>query len=389
MSLDSRAKICMTLKSDSEVDLFRSIMTQNKIKNIQAFTSAELAYETATRSQFDLFITSINLNDQPGIVLLQRLRASGNYGLEPYLFVGEQVDSETVNLFAEHDIEYVITKPYSPEKIINKLFYIFKQESNLSEAESAYRNAKSALQSNMDDMAWEMAQDAIKKFGTSEKLEIVLGDVLFSKGEFLKARAQYEKALAENPKSIAAQQKIAATMVANKEYDKAAPILNKLAAENPHHLSVLENAGLSNYETGNLKKARKQMSALQGFDRNNKVASSVITKVNIDEGKLDGLAKNLSKTHTEKELVSLLNSAGIKLSKEEKVDEAIKIYQDCLEVIENPDFAGKVHYNLALAFQKKNDSEKIIYHLQQAVAKIPQMEKAKALLNKMKPGSAA
>ncbi|SMF73985.1 tetratricopeptide repeat protein [Pseudobacteriovorax antillogorgiicola] len=388
MSLDKSAKICMVLKNDSEVDLFKSIMVQNKIKNISAFTSANLAYETATRSQFELFITNVKLNDQPGIVLLQRLRNCGNYGMEPYLFVGESVDSATMNLFAEHDIEYVITKPYSPEKIINKLFYVFKQESNLSPQESAYRNAKAAFQSKMEDMAWEMASDSLKQFGTSEKLEVLMGDILLAKGEIMKAREFYQKALDNNPKSLAAQHKIAATMVANKEYDQAKSILNKLAEENPDHIDVLENAGLSNYETGDVKKAKKYLSRVQDYVPESKVAATVMTKVKIDEGQVSGLAEDLKKSLSEKELVSLLNSAGIKLSKENKVDEAIKIYLDCLAHIENKEFAGKVHYNLALAYQKLENKEETKKHLQKTLEYIPTFSKASAMLNKLSKSAA-
>ena len=388
MSLNQTAKICMVLKNDSEVDLFKSILTQNKIKNITAFTNAEMAYETATRSQFDMFIVNLKLSDQPGIVLLQRLRNCGNYGLEPYLFVGESVDAPTLALFAEHDIEYIVTKPFTPDKIVNKIFYMIKQESSLSPAEEGFRQAKSALQSQMPDMAWEMAIDAVEKHGTSEKLELLMGDILLSKGEILKAREYYEKAEITNSESVAAKHKIASTYIAEKKFAEAKAILDKLADVNPHHIKLLENAGLSNYETGNTKKAKKYMSQVTKLDKENKAASSVITKVKIDEGNLDGLAKNLQTTHSEQEIVRLLNTAGVKLSKENKVEEAIKIYKDCLDVIENKEFAGKVHYNLALAYQKNSATNETVFHLQEAVKNIPTMEKAKAMLAKLKKPAA-
>ena len=384
MSIDRNAKICMTLKSDSDVDLFKSIMVQNKIKNITTFTNSTIAYENATRTQYDLFLTSISLNDQPGIVLLQKLRACGNYGLEPHLFIGDAVDSETVNLFAEHGIEYVITKPYSPDKIINKLMYIFKQESNLSPAEAAYRNAKSALQSKMPDMALEMAMDAEKQFGSTEKLSILLGEIALSQGDIMKAREQFQAALNTNQNSLAAQHKIAATYMANKEYSEAKPILDRLATENPHHIQVLENAGLTSLETGDFKKAKKYMGQLQTIDEGNKTATSVITRTKIEEGEFNGLAQDLKKTHTEKELVSLLNSAGIKLSKEDKIQEAINIYLNCLEVIETADFAGKVHYNLGLAYNKLGKEKQAVFHLERTLDNIPGMEKASVMLNKLK-----
>ena len=106
MALDKSAKICMVLKNESECDLFKNILNDQKIKNIKVFTSGEMAFETATRTQFDLFIVNIKLSDIPGTVLMQRLRSCGNYGLEPYFFVGDTVDTGTVAIFAEHGIEF-------------------------------------------------------------------------------------------------------------------------------------------------------------------------------------------------------------------------------------------------------------------------------------------
>lgn len=388
MTMGRDVQICMVLKNDSEVDLFKNIMQQNKIKNVTCLTSGNIAYETATRKQFGLFIVGIDLGDIPGIVLLQKLRACGNYGLEPYLFVGDGVDKQTVNLFAEHQIEYVITKPYSPEKIVNKLFYIFKQESNLSPQESAYRNAKAALQSQMVDMAWDMAMDAKKQFGSSEKLEILLGDILLYKQDFDTARTHYDEALNLNRESLPAQQRIAAIYLEQKKFEEARQILDKLADDNPNHLKVLEGAGLSNFETGNIKKAKKQMEKVQELDDSNKVAGAVAAQINIQEGNVSGVAHVLKQSHSEKEIVQLLNSAGIKMSKDDKIEEAIKIYKDCLDVIETKEFAGKVHYNLALAYQKLKDVTAAIGHLEKTLENIPTMDKASAMLAKLKKPAA-
>ncbi len=389
MTVDKNAKICMTLKTDSEIELFKSIMLQNGIKNIKSFTSCETAFENASRTQYDFFLTSINLSDNPGIVLLQRLRGCGNYGLEPHMFVGDRVDAETVNLFAEHDIEYVLTKPFSPERIINKLFYIFKTESKLPPEETAYRNAKSALISGIPDMAWEIAVAAESRFKYSAKLEILLGDILLAKGEMESARKIFESALKDNPESVAAKYKLTSILMKEERYPEAKKILDSLALTNPHHINILENAGLTNFETGHFDLAKKQMEQLQHLDRTNKNATGVVTKVRIERGEVSGLAEELTKTHSEQELVRLLNTAGVKLSKDDKVEEAIAIYQDCLKVIKTDEYAGKVHYNIALGLQRLNHIHDAIKHLSLATKHLPSLEKAQSLLKKLQKQSAA
>lgn len=389
MAIDKNAKICMTLKTDSDIDLFRSILVKNGIKNLKSFTSCESAFENASRTQYDFFLTSISLSDNPGIVLLQRLRGCGNYGLEPHMFVGDHIDAETVNLFAEHDIEYILTKPFSPDRIVNKLFYAFKTEAKLAPEEAAYRNAKSALITGIPDMAWDIALDAEQKYKYSEKLEILQGDILLIKGDIQAARAKFNSVLKSNSESVAARNKLASTYMKEGQYQEAKKILDALSKSNPHHISILENAGLTNYETGNFDLAKKQMEQVQNLDRENKNAAGVVTKVRIEKGELSGLASELSKTHSEEELVRLLNTAGVKLSKDDKVEEAIAIYQDCLKVIKTDEYAGKVHYNIALGLQRLNRSKEALSHAKLATIHLPGLEKAQALVKRLQNQHAA
>jgi tetratricopeptide (TPR) repeat protein len=383
MPFDKNIKICVTLPSDADNQLFRSILDQNGIKNFKTFGSCHMAFENATRTQYDLFITAIKLADQPGIILLQRLRNTGNYGLEPHLFVGENIDASTASLFSENDVEYVLGKPYTPERILNKLFFIFRTESHLPAPEAAYREAKSAFINKLNEMAWDMACAAEVRFGSSEKFDLLIGDILLSQGKISDARARFEKALKRNANSVAAKNKLASCFMAEKNFEAAKHLLDKLAKENPLHIKLLENAGLSNLETGNFDLAKQQMSQLQNLDSKNKTAAAVITQVKVHQGDFNGLATDLSKTHTEEEIVRMLNTAGVKLSKEDKVNEAITIYLDCLKVIKNSDFAAKVHFNLGLSYQRLQNKNNAIQHLQKAVELVPKFEKAQELLDRL------
>ena len=385
MSTNKNSKIGVTLRTDHEIDMFRGIMNQTGIKNITTWRTCHEAYEVASRKQFDFFLTAIKLEDQPGIVLLQKLRDTGNYGLEPHMFVGDRIDQASLNVFDEHDVEYVLTKPFTPERIINKLFYIFKQESSLSAQEQSYRDARTALSQGMIDMAMDTAQDALAKYGSVEKLEVLIAEILIQQGDSAKAREKLEQVIRKNPDTMHAQRQLAATYMAERDFEASKKILDKLSVENPNHIKVLENAGLSNYETGHLDLAKKQMEQVKTMDATNKSSAAVITKVKIAKGDYSNLASDLSESHTEKELVSLLNSAGIKLSKDDKIEEALAIYHDCLKVIKSEEFAGKVHYNIGLGYYRLKDKIKAAEHLAKAISFVPSLDKATKLLEKLDP----
>ena len=72
----------------------------------------------------------------------------------------------------------------------------------------------------------------------------------------------------------------------------------------------------------------------------------------------------------------LLNTAGVKLSKDDKVEEAIAIYKDCLKVIKTAEYAGKVHYNIGLGYNRLKKTSDAITHLAEAVEALPDLKKA-------------
>jgi tetratricopeptide (TPR) repeat protein len=84
-----------------------------------------------------------------------------------------------------------------------------------------------------------------------------------------------------------------------------------------------------------------------------------------------------------------LNAAGVKLSKDDKVPEAIQIYNDCLKYVKNAEYAGKIHYNLGLGYSRLGKNKEAVDHLQQSLKFIPNFEKAAELLKRVKPKGAA
>ena len=75
------------------MDNFQREFVQSRINSIVQFKEVEEAHSIATRQLFDLFVVGIEMPDNPGIILMQRIRECGNYGCEPFLFVGDKIDT--------------------------------------------------------------------------------------------------------------------------------------------------------------------------------------------------------------------------------------------------------------------------------------------------------
>lgn len=387
--LNRGSRIALVLEDEKLLTLVRATLVQNNFNNIVDFKSADEAYEIASRQPFDFFIVSIDLADSPGVTLLQRLKHVGNYNFEPFLFVGDKLDSATVSIFLEYDVDYVLTKPVTKQKLIEKIHYINNNEQNLPEEMQIYRNAKSSYFSEMYEMAEEMALNLKHIDKYRDRIECLIANIKYKQYLTDEAKKGYEEIVRRSPQYIPAIHRLAKVLIEENKFDEAKKHLDTIVDKNPYHIIVLENAGLSNHALGHLDLAKKQMNQLSSFDKTNKIAGTIKAKISIQEGHFDGTAKELTKSHSEKEIISFLNSAGVKLAKDKDYESAIAIYTDCLNIVKKKEFKAKIHYNLAIAHKEINKMAASVNHLEKAIEIDPSFNKALHMLTKIRTSETA
>ena len=386
--LDKNSKVAIVLPSRQALDLVQGSLVRHKFNKIIQFESVDEAYEVLSRQQVDFLVVSITMPDGPGVTLMQRLLEVGNYGSEPFLFMGAGVDAATLKIFVEYDVDYVLTPPIDKKRVDEKVSFILHRENNVPPDLAMYRDAKGAFQGGIFEMAEDFAKQLLDSSELKEKAKVLLGSICIAQQDLESAKGYFEEVLKGNPGSLGAVHKLAEVLRLMGDFERAKEISESQLEANPLHLNLLKNAGLSNYGLGNLDLAKSQMKRLQSMDKSNKAASETITKVAIDKGEFEGVASQLQASHTEKEIVSMLNSAGIKLSKENNIEGAISIYKDCLSVVRKKDFKGKIHYNLAIAYRRLSKPEKAVKHCQEALRLLPDLEKARAMLGELRQRSA-
>lgn len=375
--------VALIMPTQAEIALFMQALSACGLKKVTTFTSTHEAYEVATRQQFPIFVTRMEMPTTSGIVLIQKLRLTGNYGLEPHMFVCDKLDSRLLNVLAEYDLDYVLTAPYNVAAITEKLKHMINSENNLPKVEAQYRDAKSAFSSGLDEMAEEGIKGVLAEAPNLEKAILLFGDTLLKRNDFEAAREQYKKALAVNPKSAAAAHKLAQLLTAQGDHTQAADLLNRLAEISPFSIKLLENAGLSNFTIERYDEAKRHMSRLTAIDEKNKTASTMTAEIKIKTGDFDGIVDVLSKSHDEKAVIQFLNNAGARLSKGDDIDGALKMYTAALEQITDSKFLYAIHYNMAIAYRKKKQIDKTKSHLEKALKINPTFEKAMEILEEL------
>jgi tetratricopeptide (TPR) repeat protein len=376
MPINKSSRIAVVGRDRNEADGFAGALRAIGFHNIEIFEGARPAYELCIREQFPFFIIHNELPDMSGLTLIQKLRATGNYGAEAHLLLIDEVSESILPILQEFNIKFVLSRPFHIEKIQKKFNSLFIEESNLTPFEKDYRAALSALAAGMADMAREMAIHALKTHGHHEKLLLLLGEIELMVERPEKARRFFAAALKVNPLSAAAAHKIGKTYLMEKDFAKAAEMLNQQMKLNPLNIELLLNAGLSNYENGNMELANQALTQLHDLDTQNKQAGELMATIAIKEGRIRDACDLLQESHDQSELVQFLNNEGVKLSQNNDVPGAIKMYTKCLESVRNNPYIYAIYYNLGLAYAKIQQHELAADCYRQALKCKPDFERA-------------
>lgn len=374
--LNKSSKVALILPTPTEIDTFTMGFGALNARNVTSFTSSKEAYEVAIRQQFDFFVTRMEMPDLSGIVFVQKLRETGNYGHEVHLFVSERLDPRILNVLYELDINYVLVKPGSKQIVAAKIAHIFQTEATLPEFEQKFREARAAFQSNLVEMAEDIARSLYETNPTSEKVLILLGDIACKQQKPQEMLVHFANAMKVNPKSAVAAHKLAHAYMMKGDNARAAALLNSLAQLNPYNIKLLENAGISNLSINDLDKAAQYASQLKGLDTQNKTAGEVTAQVKIAKGDFNDLAAALKDSHDDKEVVAFLNNAGVKLAKGADVQGALRMYQSCIQQLEGSKYLHAVYFNMGIAYKKLEDFDNAAKAYEKALKLKPDFDKA-------------
>ena len=382
--LTSSMPVALIMPSQEDINAFMQALAECNFRRVTAFTSSKEAYEVCVRQQFPIFVTHMEMADMSGIVLIQKLRMTGNYGLESHLFVCNKLLPTYLNVFAEYDLEYVMAAPFLRPAIAKKFKHMISTENSLSKVEKGYRDAKSAFFAANYEMAESELSVILTEAPGLEKALLLWGDIKAKINAPDKAHEYYKAALDANPKSTNALHKLAQSLLARGNFRQAADLLNRLAQISPHNIKLLENAGFSNFEAERYDEARAHMKRLSSIDETNHAAATITAKVKIKTGDYTGLVETLSKCYDEKELIQFLNNAGAKLSQENDVPGAIKMYTSAVEQITDNKYLYAIHYNMGIAYKRLKNNKLAMTHLEKSLKIKPDFDKAASALQELK-----
>ena len=173
MALDKNKPVAIIMPTQEEVDFFTIVLAESGFRRVTAFKSTTEAYEVTTRQQFDVFVTRMEMPVMSGIVYIQKIRETGNYGSETHLFVCDKLSGDLLALLFELDLPYVLTKPFQKPIAVAKFAHVVTTEATIPDEEVKFRDARSAYFNNLFDMASEMVEGVLKLKPDLEKAQLL------------------------------------------------------------------------------------------------------------------------------------------------------------------------------------------------------------------------
>jgi len=378
-------KVAVLASSKGEGDILFHILRSFGINQVHVMLDSREVLKLDPQDPFSLFILRQEMPGLSGLSVVQRMRASGNYGNESYLLLIDSITEGMKPIIEEYDLRYILPKPFTADRISGKLEQLLRAESELSPFEVAFRSARGAYYSGLLAMAREICLGLFRSYGYQERILTLLGEISLREKKTSEARKFFNAALKVNPGFLPATHRLAVSHIYDNNFGEAASMLDELLPRNSLNLQLLADSGHASFETGNHDKARLTMLHLKQLDEKDRMAADVLAKVAMAEGRVLDACRHLRKSHSDAELVQFLNNEGVRLSKEKDLDGAIRLYQQCLGEVHESEFAHAIYYNLGLAHAKRRDSSQAALYFQMAIARKPDFTKAQQALARLEP----
>jgi Tfp pilus assembly protein PilF/CheY-like chemotaxis protein len=378
-------RVAVVASTKEEGDILFHILRSFGIEQIRVMLDSREVLNLDPQETFHLFVLRHETTGLSGISLMQRIRASGNYGTENYLILVDSISEAMKPVFEEFDIRYVLPKPFTADRIAGRLESLLRAESELSPFEITMRSARGAYYSGLLTMARELCLSMFRTHGYQERILTLLGEIALKEKKTSEARKFFTAALKVNPGFLPATHRMAVSHMYDRNYKEAATMLDELLPRNPLNLQLLADSGQASFEVGNHDKARLTMLHLKQLDEKDRLAADVLAKVAMAEGRVLDACRHLRKSHSDAELVQFLNNEGVRLSKEKDLDGAIRMYEQCLGEVHESEFAHAIYYNLGLAHAKRREHGPAVQYFQMALARKPDFVKAQQALARLEP----
>ena len=332
-----------------------------------------------------LSVLKFNTSPQSRFETAKQLRAEGNFAAAAYEFSQSLGDKELIKDSYEQigDIMKLLGNDpkaaeyyrravsVSPTDIPLRLTYA-KLLDKLDQEEAAVEEYNYILTKSIDnkDVLYSLERIYKKKLEadpSDSDLTSNLGAILQKQGKLDEALAYYKKAEQLDPSNINTRINVGTLYQQKEDYKTAIVAYDSVLILYPDNLNANIYKAQCLSALGNGKEAQEAYKKVLALDPSNTEAQNGIFENAKKAMSVNEYIDYVKKNASGQDVVNLLYSYGLDLHKENKLDDAITIYNELLK----SDTTGEIYINLAIAQNQKGNYNNAINTLNAANSKFP------------------
>ncbi len=360
----------------------RNVLERIGYENILEANNGEIALEKLNSSKVDMILCEAVMSDMSGVEVLRAVRDNDEHQNIAFLMVSADKDHATVAEAGEGDVDGFVIKPFTAQLIQEKIKEIMESRHTPSPVKIHLDLGLVYLKSRQYEQALSEFRKALDINQNSPRVLLAIGRVKEQKGDLEEAEKLYLQAVKLSPQFLKAHDALAGLYEVRNDLKSVAEHLKLAAAISPRNADRQIKLGQALIKTDQKHEAREVLNMVMKIAKDSyaKVARQVgdaFLEAGMMAEAQDVLMEGLS--FYPKDL-HLYNRLGIAYRKQKKFREAMKNYEQAIEI--DPENEN-LFYNLGRASYEAGDWDKSAEAMNRALQLYPDFEEARTFLKQV------
>ena len=356
---------------EAALNTMSEVLGRLGVENIGSFSDGEAAWaHLREMPPPELIIMEWKVPKISGAALVQRIRTERNIDA-PIIIYSATVTEKDRLLLREMGVTDIIKKPLYAKLLIEELKATIIHEYTDSDILTTERKIRAKLRTGDIGGAGTLLEGLMQNTKTPAPLKEQLeAELLLSKGEVALAKDLAIKSLNTWGETPILLDLIGKILLNLREYGLSKVFFDKATSHIPGNIERLCALAETHSELGDTQGAEARLGEAQKVDAQSEIISETRATLAIQQGDIDLAKTIIAKISHSENVVARLNNKAVYLVNQNKVEEAITLYERALEALgrESRDLMAIVYYNMGLSYARVNKLSKSLDLLRKSTA---------------------
>jgi tetratricopeptide (TPR) repeat protein len=355
-------KSVVVIDSDSTIQTtLKTSMESIGVKDVQLFSDGQTASDWISKNadKISLIIQEWRILKVSSPALLQRYQ---EYKVTvPVIIFSALVKDSDKSLLKEMGVAELIQKPLDKDLFLTQVMSVIRKESSLSSYQTVARKIQQAMNAGKLNDARSYFQRLILMNDVPDGIkQMCEAEILLADGDIEKAKALAFEAMKNSGESLRVLNLVGKIFMKQRRFDDAIKCLNKAQEMSSTNLERLCMLAEAQSESGQQDKAQEMIESAKDIDPQSKAVVATEVKVALASNNADKAKSIISNVGSLSEIIAFTNNRAVSLSRQNKVEDAISLYQTALSSLptNEKELISKINYNLSLSFIRAGDMKK-------------------------------